>query len=254
MLQVRVMPCLLLQERRLVKTVKFKNPVYVGDPVNAVKIYNEKEVDELIVLDISATVENREPPFEVLRELTNECFMPLCYGGGVRTLEHLKKIFGMGVEKVALNSIAAEDPSFVTRAAEIYGSQSIVASIDVRKNIWGKQQVRSRSGSKSVSSDPVAYARALEKAGAGEILLYSIDREGTWGGLDIAMIKAVAGAVSIPVVASGGAGSLDDIQKVVHEAGASAVAIGSMAVFQGKGLGVLINFPKRQDLDRILAL
>ena len=251
MLQTRVMPSLLLSDGRLVKTVKFKNPVYVGDPVNAIKIYNEKEVDELIVLDISATVEGREPPFSILQELTNECFMPLCYGGGVTNIEQVRKIFGLGVEKVAINSYAPENPAFISEAARIFGSQSIVAAIDVKKGFLGGYQVKTHSGKKTVSKDPAAYAKMLEDAGVGEILLYSIDRDGTWEGFDLELIKIISKAVNVPVIACGGAGSLEHISKAVHEGGASAVALGSMAVFQGKDLGVLINFPKRADLERI---
>ena len=246
------MPCLLLQDGRLVKSRKFKTPVYVGDPLNAIKIYNEKEVDELVVLDISATVEGREPNYALLESLASECFMPLCYGGGVRSMSQLKRLFAMGFEKVALNSYAAENPDFIKEAAATFGSQSIVASIDVKKGFLGGSHVVTRSGARKVSQDPIGYARMMQDAGAGEILLYSVDRDGTWEGMDIGLIRSVAAAVEVPVIACGGAGSLEHIESAVKEGGASAVAIGSMAVFQGKGLGVLIKFPKRLDLERIL--
>jgi cyclase len=252
MLRTRVMPCLLLQDGRLVKTTKFRSPSYVGDPINAIKIFNEKEVDELIVLDISATAEGREPNYALLEDLASECFMPICYGGGVRSMDQLQRIFSMGYEKVALNSYAAERPEFLSEAAAKYGSQSIVASIDVRRGLFGGQQVVTRSGRHKVSGDPVGYARKMQEVGAGEILLYAVDRDGTWQGFDLELVAAVVRAVSVPVIASGGAGSLSDISAVVHTAGASAVALGSMTVFQAKGLGVLINFPKRLDLEGIL--
>lgn len=246
------MPCLLLQSGRLVKTRRFKAPVYIGDPINAIKIYNEKEVDELILLDISATIEGREPDYPFLESLAEECFMPVCYGGGVRTLTQLRRIFSLGFEKVALNSSAAENPSFVTEAANMYGSQSIVVSIDCKRRFLGGYQVLTKSGRQKVSNDPVRYAQAMENAGAGELLLYSVDRDGTWEGLDIELIRGVCDAVKIPVIACGGAGTLEHVQAAVKRAGASAVALGSMAVFQGKDLGVLIKFPSRHDLERIL--
>jgi cyclase len=251
MLKVRVMPSLLLQNGKLVKTIKFKNPAYVGDPINAIKIYNEKEVDELVVLDISASVEGREPNYELLSRLATECFMPICYGGGVSSMDQLKKIFSLGYEKVAINTYAASNPAFITEAAAKYGSQSIVCSIDIKRALFGGYNVMTRSGGHKASKDPVAYAVAMERAGAGELLVYSIDRDGTWSGFDVEMVRAISSAVTIPVIASGGAGSLEDIGEVVNRGGASAVALGSMAVFQGKDLGVLINFPKRLDLDKL---
>lgn len=234
------------------KTVRFNNPVYIGDPINAIKIYNEKEVDELILLDIYATREKRPPPFEFIQSITNECFMPLCYGGGVSSLEHVRTLFAMGVEKVAVNS-CAEDLHFISQAAQVFGSQSIVASVDIKRTLFGRHQVRTVSGTKAASADPVGYCKRLENAGAGELLLNSIDRDGTWTGFDLEIIRMVTDSVNIPVIACGGAGSLDHIKSAVKQAGASAVAIGSMAVFQAQNLGVLINFPARADLERIFS-
>lgn len=248
MLMTRVMPCLLVGNGRLVKTIKFKNPSYVGDPVNAIKIYNEKEVDELVLLDIIATAEEREPSFDLLSNVADECFMPLTYGGGIRKLDDIKRIFNLGIEKVAINSFAAQDPNFIGEAAEIFGSQSIVVSIDVKQTIFGKYLVHTHSGKKATRYDPVEYAAEMEKIGAGEIFLNSIDRDGTWKGYDIALIRKVADAVNIPVIACGGAGSIQDFGEAVKQGGASAVAAGSMVVYSGKGLGVLINFPKQSDL------
>lgn len=253
MLIPRVMPCLLLQDGRLVKTVKFKNPSYVGDPVNAIKIYNEKEVDELIVLDIAATAERRPPNYELLRELVDECFMPLCYGGGIRSIEEIKTLLGLGIEKVAINSQAFRDPGLITKAAELYGRQSVVASIDVRRTFGGRASVFTENGRTDTRADPAEYATKMEQLGAGEVLLNSIDRDGTWEGYDIPLIRRVTSAVGIPVIACGGAGKVGDFGQAVKEGGASAVAAGSMVVYQGKGLGVLIRFPTRQELERALA-
>jgi cyclase len=249
MLKTRVMPCLLLNNGRLVKTIKFKNPAYVGDPVNAIKIYNEKEVDELILVDISATVESRKPPFDVIEEVASECFMPLTYGGGIRSLDDIKTIFNLGVEKVAINSYAVDNPDFIKEAALRFGSQSIVISMDVKKNILGKYTVYSHSGKKSAHVDPVSHAAAMQTMGAGEILLNSIDRDGTMQGYDTNLIKQVADSVDIPVVALGGAGSVDDLVDAVKSGGASAVTAGSLFVYQGKNKGVLINFPIREELE-----
>lgn len=253
MLQVRVIPCLLLSDDMLVKTVKFRNPDYVGDPVNAIKIYNDKEVDELIVLDILATQEGRPPNIAKIRELTDECFMPLCYGGGITTVEQMREVFNAGIEKVALNTAALENPQLVTRAAETFGSQSIVVSIDVRKPLLGRPTVHGHRGSANTKRPPVVFAREMAERGAGELLLTSVDREGTWEGYDLELIHEVTSAVSIPVIAHGGAGSLEDFRAAVRDAGASACATGSMVVYQKKGRGVLINFPKRHELEPLFA-
>ncbi len=252
MLKTRVMPCLLSKNGRLVKTVKFKNPAYIGDPVNAIKIYNEKEVDELILVDITATIEERKPSLDLISEIADECFMPLTYGGGIRDVDDMRRIFGLGIEKIAVNSYAAENPSFITQAAALFGSQSVVVSIDAKKNWLGRYTVFTHGGRKDIKRDPVAYAREMEQMGAGEILLNSIDRDGTMEGYDLDLIKTVAGAIGIPVIACGGAGSVDDFGKAVKTGGASAVAAGSMVVYQGKNRGVLINFPTREDLERVL--
>ncbi len=252
MLKTRIMPCLLVSNGRLVKTIKFANPAYVGDPVNAIKIYNEKEVDELILLDISATQEGRKPNFAFLSEIANECFMPLAYGGGVRDLDDIKRIFSLGIEKVAINSYAVENPAFIEKAATIFGSQSILLSLDAKKNLFGKYGVYTQGGRKGTSHDPVVWAVEAERLGAGEILLNSIDQDGTMEGYDIKLIKKVTDAVHIPVIACGGAGRLHDFKAAVAEGGASAVAAGSMVVYQAKNKGVLINFPSRADLKNIL--
>ena len=247
------MPCLLMSNGALVKTVKFKNPTYVGDPVNAVRIFNQKEVDELILLDIEATTHNRGIDYETLEKVVSECFMPICYGGGVNTLEDMRRLFNLGIEKVSLGNAAFENPDLIRQAAAEFGNQAIVVSIDAKKGLLGGYSVRTQQGAKDTKMIPIAAAKYVEELGAGEILLYSIDRDGTWSGFDLKLVQDVVNAVRLPVVASGGAGSLDDIKCAVEQAGASAVAIGSMAVFQGKDLGVLIKFPSRKDQDAIFS-
>lgn len=248
MLAVRVMPCLLYRNDGLVKTVKFKNPAYVGDAVNAVKIFNEKEVDELVFLDITASAENRAPDLSVIEKIASECFMPLTYGGGINSVEQVRQILRVGVEKVSFNSAAINNPQVVTDTAKAFGTQCVVASVDVRRNFWGKYEVYANRGTHGAKVNPVDFSRRMEDAGAGEILLTAIDREGTWQGFDIDLIKKVSDAVKIPVIAHGGAGTLGHIEDAVKLGGASAVALGSMVVYQKKGMGVLINFPKRKDL------
>ncbi len=246
------MPCLLLRGWGLVKTVKFKNPSYVGDPINTVKIYNEKEVDELIFLDINATAESKKPPFQIIEEIATECFMPFTYGGGVRTIEDMQTIFNLGVEKIAINTYAMEKPAFITQAAEKFGSQSIVVSIDAKKVLFGKYKVYCCGGKKATAYDPADFAIRMEKIGAGEILITSIDRDGTFDGYDIKLVKMVSEAVSIPVIACGGAGKVEDFGDAVKQGGASAVAAGSMVVYQSANRAVLINFPTKRELEEIL--
>ena len=252
MLKTRLMPALLLRGAGLVKTVKFKDPKYVGDPINTVRIFNEKEVDELIFLDITATAEKRSPPFELLAEIASECFMPFAYGGGLRTVEDIGRLFALGAEKASLNSYALEQPAFIREAADTYGSQSIIVSMDVRRGWLGRPRVYTDGGRAATSWDPADWAREVEQRGAGEILLTSIDRDGTFQGYDVELIERVTSAVSIPVIACGGAGRLEDFAAAVNEGGASAVAAGSMVVYQGPHRAVLISFPARAELQRVL--
>lgn len=237
----------------LVKTVRFKNPTYVGDPVNAVRIFNQKEVDELILLDIEATTHKRGIDYETLEKVVSECFMPICYGGGVNSLEDMRRLFSLGVEKISLGAAAFEKPDLIRQASAEFGNQAIVVTLDVRKGLLGGYSVRTHQGAKDHRINPVEAARNMEKLGAGEILLYSIDRDGTWSGFDLKLIRDVTNAVGLPVIACGGAGSLQDVRSAVSDGGASAVAIGSMAVFQGKDLGVLIKFPTRRDQEAVFA-
>lgn len=252
MLKTRVIPALLLREDALVKTVKFNNPSYIGDPINTVRIFNELEVDELVFLDITATNEARQPNLKILAEIANECFMPLGYGGGLNNFETVQAIFQIGFEKVVLNSVMHENKNFVTRIAEHYGNQAVVASIDVKKNLFGKYEVWSHAGKKNTKKNPIEWAQELQELGAGEILLTSIDKEGTWSGFDTTLVKRVTDSVSVPVIAHGGAGNLEHIKDVVHNSKASAVALGSMVVFQQKGMGVLVNFPDHKKLEAVL--
>jgi imidazole glycerol-phosphate synthase subunit HisF len=252
MLMPRVMPCLLLQNGSLVKTVKFKDPGYIGDPINAIRIYNEKEVDELIFLDITATAEKREPPFKVLSEIASECFMPVTYGGGVRDVETIRRILSLGIEKVSINSQAVENPGLVRAAAERFGSSTIVVSIDVRRRMFGRSEVVIHGGRKGTGLDPVKFASDMEKLGAGEILLTAVDRDGTQEGYDLELVKSVTSVVGIPVIACGGAGKVEDFGRAVKEGGASACAAGSMVVYFGRNRAVLITFPERENLEAVL--
>lgn len=252
-LRTRIIPALLLRNESLVKTVRFGKFTYVGDPANTVRIFNELEVDELLILDITASREERSPNLKVLADIADECFMPLGYGGGVCSLDQAKAVFDIGFEKIAINTHASEDPGLIGEIAARYGSQAVIASIDVKTALFGGQTVRILGGKRNTGRDPVAWGKEAESMGAGEILLTSIDREGTWEGFDLDLVKRVTDAVSIPVIAHGGAGSIDHIRQVVKEAHASAVALGSMVVFQKKGMGVLVGFPDQKELQEVLA-
>ncbi len=250
MLKVRVMPCLLLRNWGLVKTVKFKDAAYVGDPINTLRIYNDKEVDEVIFLDITATPENKKPQFKLLNEIATECFMPFSYGGGVRDLDDVAALFTLGAEKVAINTYSHENPAFLTSIADRFGAQAVIASIDVKKSLFGRYEVWTAGGRKNTKKDPVEWAVEMQKRGAGEVLLTSIDRDGTFAGYDTDLIKRVASAIDVPLIASGGAGSIEDFFKAVSIGGASAVAAGSMVVYQGSHRAVLVNFPTHAELKK----
>ncbi len=251
MRRIRVIPVLLLHKNGLVKSVKFRNYTYVGDPINAVKIFNEKEIDEIIILDIDAAAADAGPDFQKVQEIAGEAFIPLAYGGGITTIEQVKKLFYLGVEKIIVNNTAVHNPSLITEAASLVGSQSVVVSIDVKKNFLGKYRVYTRNGQESTGLDPVAFARKMQEAGAGEIFLNSIDRDGTYAGYDLELIKNVSNALTIPLVACGGAAQTEDFSKAVAH-GASAVAAGSMFVFQRLHRAVLISYPSQQELKQKL--
>jgi cyclase len=253
MFKNRIIPCLLINNRGLYKTIRFKDSVYVGDPANALKIFNEKEVDELVILDITATKEKKKPNFKLLNELASECFMPLCYGGGITDLDEIRTLFNLGIEKVSLNSITFTKPELISEAAKIFGSQSIVGSIDVKKNLFGKYQVHINSGTVNTKKDPVEYAQYLSNLGVGEIFLNSIDRDGTMSGYDIDLIRNVSASVPVPLIACGGAGRIEDFGTAIHQGGASAVSAGSFFVFHGKHRAVLITYPTRAEMSTIIS-
>ncbi len=248
MRRIRVIPVLLLKGQGLYKTVKFKEPKYVGDPINAVKIFNDKEVDELCFLDITATGENREPNYKVISEIASECFMPLSYGGGITNIEQASKLFSIGVEKIIISTAVHTNPGLVTELSTRYGAQSVVVCLDVKKSFLGKYEVYTHAGKKNSGKNPVQFALDMQKAGAGEIIINSIDRDGTMQGYDTDLLHKVASQLEIPVIACGGAGSVEDLGKAIVQGHASAVAAGSMFVFHGKHRAVLISYPSSKDL------
>lgn len=248
MLRLRVIPALLLRDRGLIKTTRFKKPRYVGDPINAVKIFNEKEVDEIVFLDTEASKRGRRPDFKLVSEIASECFMPFAYGGGVRDIGDVKTLCSIGAEKVIINSRAVAYPEFVREASDVCGSQSVVVSIDAKRNFMGQYKVYTTGGSTATKYDPVRFARLMEEMGAGEILLTSIDHDGTMKGYDIALIRRVTDVVGIPVIASGGAGTVADFRDAQTQGGAAAVSAGSMFVFHGKHRAVLISYPTQEEL------
>lgn len=250
MLKTRVIPCLLLKGTGLVKTVKFKNPIYLGDPINAVKIFNDKEVDELVFLDITASKENRGPNISLMKDITSECFMPLAYGGGVTNSDQIQELLRIGVEKVVINTAAHEKPDFIREAVRSFGSSTIVISVDVKRNFFGKNGVFISGKNKMARMSPVEYVKRMEEVGAGEILLNVVDADGMMTGYDLSLISQLSHAVSVPLIACGGAGELDDFRKA-RDAGASGVSAGSMFVFQGRNRAVLINYPSIPELERV---
>jgi cyclase len=251
MLRPRVIPCLLLSSSGLVKTVRFTDPKYVGDPLNAVRIFNEKEVDELAVLDIDATAEGKEPDYALIAQLAAECRMPLCYGGGVRTPEQFQRIIELGVEKVAISSAALYQPELITKAASTVGSQSIVTILDVSKRS-GKYLVYGNRGTKPTDFEPWTFARSLQERGAGEIVLNDIDRDGTLIGYDHTLIKRVKESIDIPLTVLGGAGKLGHLKELFDAFGLIGAAAGSLFVFKGQYRAVLINYPQKSEKEALL--
>jgi cyclase len=252
MLRPRAIPCLLMRKGRLVKTVRFDKPNYIGDPINAVRIFNDMEVDEIIVLDIGATPDRTGIQFDAIGEMASECFMPMAYGGGITTVDDARRVLRLGVEKIAINSAASANPSLISKLADAFGSQAVVASVDVKKKLFGGYRVMTEGGRKAIDTPVDEWVRRLEAAGAGEILVTSIDRDGTMEGYDLDLVRAVTSAVTIPVIACGGAGRVDHMGDAVTKAGASAAAIGSLAVYQGSNRAVLINFPTPSQLKAVM--
>lgn len=252
MLRSRIIPCLLVKNKGLVKTLKFSTPKYVGDPINAVKIFNEKEVDELIVLDIDASVNNNEPDYVMIKNLAAECRMPLCYGGGVKTVEQVEKIISLGVEKVAISSAVIGDPELVAKAADVVGGQSVVVVMDVKKNVSnGKYQIWTHNGSKPTGKSPTELARKIESLGAGEVVINSIDNDGVMKGYDFALVSTIRESITLPLTVLGGAGSLKDIKELIDTFGIIGAAAGSLFVFKGIYRAVLINYPSRSEKDAL---
>lgn len=254
MLIPRVIPCLLLKDLGLVKGINFNKHKYVGDPINAVRIFSEKEADELIFLDIRASKNQRIISLEFVEKIADECFMPFAVGGGIRTVEQqIRQMLYAGAEKVCINSADVENPLLIREASERFGVQSVIVSIDVKRGLFGKSRVYIHNGKKKTQYEPVAFAKKMEEMGAGEILINSINHEGLMDGYDLHLIKNVTDSVRIPVIASGGAGKINDFQAAVNEGNASAVCAGSMFVFYGPKRAVLITFPKRKDLGEVFA-
>jgi len=233
-----------------VKTRGFKDPVYLGDCFNTVRLFNEKEADELLILDIMATPAGRPPNFDLLHDLAGECFMPVAYGGGIRSMDDMRRLFKAGFEKVGLNTEAVRNPQLIKDASQEFGSQSVIVSIDVRRKMFGRYEVFVNGGRQGTGLDPVAIAKRATDLGAGEILLNSIDRDGSMEGYDLELIRKVADAIPVPLVACGGAGSLRDFRDAIQQGGASAVAAGSFFVFMGKHRAVLITYPSQDDLAK----
>jgi cyclase len=252
MLRPRIIPCLLVKDKGLVKTVHFKDPKYVGDPINAVRIFNEKEVDELMILDIDATAEGREPDYKMIEHWASECRMPLCYGGGIKTVDQARRIFSLGVEKVALSSAALLNPSLVKEISESVGSQSVVVVIDVKKKLFGGYEIAIMNGKKSVNKNLFSFISEMENRGVGEIIINNIDLDGTMKGYDLTLAEKVRECTSLPLTVLGGAGSLDDIGTLIQKFKIIGAAAGSLFVFKGKYRAVLINYPTPEEKDNLV--
>ncbi len=251
MLRPRIIPSLLIQDNGLVKTVNFKNPKYVGDPINAVKIFNEKEVDELAIFDIDATVKGLEPNYSLIERIANQSRMPLCYGGGVKTVEQAQRIFGLGIEKIALSSAVLHNPQLITDISERVGAQSVIVVLDIKKKLFGGYEVYTHNGKKGTGINPFKFIQEAQKLGAGEIVINSIDQDGVMKGFDFALIDKAREQTSLPMTVLGGAGSVDDIQKVIDKHHIIGVAAGSLFVFKGVYKAVLINYPSKEEKEKL---
>ena len=250
MLKTRVIPVLLLRDNALVKSIKFKDYQYIGDPINAIKIFNDKEVDELVFLDIDASRNRKEPNYELIKSIATECFMPICYGGGITTIEQMKKIFKLGIEKISLNASIFDNIDLLLEATKIFGSQSIVVSIDIKKSLFGRYGVYNHIKKKIEKKNLIQYIKMIESYGAGEIFINNVDLDGTLKGYDTDLIKKIVNEVNIPMIYSGGAKNLEDFANA-QKLNISAVAAGSMFVFHGKHKAVLITYPKYNELEKL---
>lgn len=252
MLRPRIIPCLLIRNKGLVKTVQFLPYKYVGDPINAVKIFNEKESDELIIFDIDATKNDSKPDFSLIQKIAAECRMPLCYGGGIKTVEQAKKIIGLGVEKIAISSAAISNPNLITEIANEIGSQSVVVVLDVKRSLLGKYEVYTHNGMQKAGYSLIEAAQQAEKFGAGELVINSIDLDGKMTGYDLKLAYMVREAVDVPTTFLGGAGSLEDITSLIQICGVVGAAAGSLFVFKGVYKAVLINYPNDAERDALI--
>ena len=250
MLQTRVIPVLLIKDGGLYKGVKFKKHKYVGDPINTVKIFNEKEVDELVLLDISVTIENKEIDFKLIKEIASEAFMPLAYGGGIKSIDDARKLFSLGIEKVILNSAAFEKPDLITELSNEFGSQSIVFCLDIKKDFFGNQRVYSNCGTRKIKGSPIEIAIKMEEKGIGEIIFNSINLEGTKKGYDLKLISELSNSLNIPLIALGGAGNINQMMEA-KMAGAHGLAAGTIFVFQGPLDGVLITYLTKEEINHL---
>jgi imidazole glycerol-phosphate synthase subunit HisF len=247
MLYPRIIPCLLVHNKGLVKTLNFKDSKYVGDPVNAVKIFNEKEADELMVLDIDATVEGREPDYKMIENLAVECRMPLCYGGGIKTVEQARKIFNLGVEKIAISSAAVQNPQLVADIAKEVGNQSVVVVLDLKKKMFGGYDIYTENGKQKSNVNLESFINQMQQFGVGEIVLNSIDNDGKMKGYDLALVDKIKPLIHVPLTILGGAGSTEDLGSLIHRYGIIGAAAGSLFVFKGKYKAVLINYPNNDE-------
>lgn len=253
MLHPRIIPCLLIHNKGLVKTVKFKDPKYVGDPINAVRIFNEKEVDELMVIDIDASSNNSEPDYKMIQNLASECRMPLCYGGGIKTVEQAQHIFSLGVEKIAISSAALENPALIGQVAERVGNQSVIVVLDIKKKfLSNKYEIWSHNATKGTGKDPVEFSKQCESLGAGEIVINSIDQDGTMKGYDFNLIDKIRESITVPMTILGGAGTINDIGELIERHGIIGAAAGSLFVFKGKYRAVLINYPNKTEKEQLI--
>lgn len=253
MLRPRIIPCLLVKDKGLVKTINFKIPKYVGDPINAVRIFNEKEVDELMILDIDASKEFRDPHYKTIEHWAAECRMPLCYGGGIKTAEQALRIFSLGVEKVALCSAAIDDPHLISKIAEQVGTQSVVVVLDVKKQAKGdKYDLFTKNGEVNTGIDPIEFAQQMENLGAGEIVINSIDKDGCMKGYDHNIVQMIRSVITLPMTVLGGAGSLSDIGQLIKKFGIIGASAGSLFVFKGVYKAVLINYPTNKEKDALI--
>jgi imidazole glycerol-phosphate synthase subunit HisF len=252
MLYPRIIPCLLIHNKGLVKTVRFENPKYVGDPINAVRIFNEKKSDELMVLDIDASVREEEPNFTLIEKLAAECRMPLCYGGGIKTINQAQRIFSLGVEKIALSSASVINPILISQIAERVGTQSVVVVLDVKNKFPGSYEVMIHNGKKTTGKDPVEFASICEKMGAGEIVINSVNQDGKMTGYDLLLVEKVRSNITVPLTILGGAGSLDDIGNLIKKFGIIGASAGSLFVFKGPYNAVLINYPSDEIKESLI--